>query len=180
MFEGLEYSIVATEVNLPGTISFTMATESNRNKTTDAVYNMFAMPIAPSMLGINSEIIPDNVFPPQLYIADSGDTVIATVEMISKTNLTTATELCKALGGSSSASKIYDLQLLPYCPMELPIRWQGSYYKYLATSALTENQDFQWIKNTNGDVKGIIFYPDKANFSKNIPLEIRNESVYNE
>ena len=177
-FNGIEYAIIAQEVLLPGTIDFTLATESNRNQVEDAVYNMFAIPVNPSVLGITSEVIDPGVIPAPMYIADSGDT-LGTVEMFSKDELNFATELCKVLGGNSNASKVYDLQILPYCPMNVPVG-SNSYYQYLDLTNLTENQDYQWIENTDSDKKGIIFFPNKANFSKNIPLNILNESAYDE
>ena len=179
IFDGLEYSIIAQEVLLPGTIDFTLAAESTRNNVEDAVYNMFAIPVSPMALGITSEIIPPMTSPQPMYIGNNDSQIIGTVEGFSKTALAVSTELCKVLGGNSEASKIYDLQLLPYCPFDLPIT-DVSYYKYIDISGLTENADYQWIKNTNEDIKGIIFYPNKANFSINIPLVIRNESEYYE
>ncbi len=178
IYKGVEYSIVATEETLPGTLSFTMAGENARNIVEDAVYNMFALPISPSALGINSEVLEENMAPDQMYIYD-GEEIVGTVEDFSKNNLAIATQLATMLGGSSENSRIYDLQLLPYCPVDLLIG-DASYYKYIDVSGLEENKDFQWIKNTENEIKGIIFYPNKANFSKNITLEIKNESEYYE
>ena len=177
MFEGIEYSIVAQEVVLPGTIDFTLAAESSRNQVDDALYNMFAIPVDPVELGITSDMSEIGARP--LYIYDGNENV-GTVSTFSKNSLALATSLCTALGASDTNSKVYDLQLLPYCPVNLPIRWAGSYYKYIDTTELVENQDFQWIKNSNQDIKGIILYPNKANFSKNITLDIENTSVYYE
>lgn len=177
MFEGLEYSIVAQEIVLPGTIDFTLAAESSRNQVDDALYNMFAIPVDPVELGINSDMSEIGTYP--LYIYD-GNNNVGTVSTFSKDSLALATALCTALGANDTNSKVYDLQLLPYCPVNLPIKWAGSYYKYLDTTELVENSDFQWIKNSNQDIKGIILYPNKANFSKNINLNIENTSVYYE
>ena len=168
-FNGLEYSIVAQEVVLPGTIDFTMAAESSRNNVEDAVYNMFALPVMPSALGITSEV--GGGSNPRMRIANGSIAIY--IDDVSANNLAVATELCTVLGGNSLVSKMYDLQLLPYCPMTLPINSDT----VIDISGLTENKDFQYIKNSGNDIKGIIFYPDKANFSKNIDLTVKNTHV---
>ena len=178
LFNGIEYSITATEQVLPGTISFTLGADGIRNNVNDAVYNMFAIPVDPTLLGITSENIPVNVAPPYMYITNNGDT-IGTVQDFSKDELTFATELCKALGASSEASKIYDLQILPYAPAGIEAKHTG-YYDHIDLTELTVDKDYQYIKNTQNDIKGIVFYPDRANFSKNIELEIPNETVHYE
>ena len=167
IFQGLEYSIVAQEVLLPGTIDFTLSAESSRNNVEDAVYNMFAMPVMPEALGITSEVNRDRA---RMKIAN-GSTQLY-IDAMSRNNLAVATELCTALGGNSSASSIYDLQLLPYCPMTLPVTGTS-----IDISGLTVNKDYQYIQNTSNAIKGIIFFPDRANFSKNIDLTIPNEHI---
>lgn len=171
IFQGLEYSIIAQEEQLPGSISFTMATEANRNNVEDAVYNMFCIPVNPQVLGINSEIIPEGTVLPNIRISN-GSTLVGYVDTFSQYAMGFTTELCKVLGGNSNASKIYDLQILPYCPLNLDVK-----NNVINIQNLTADKDYQLIKNTSNAVKGIIFYPDRANFSKNIDLTIPNSHV---
>ena len=139
------YTFILTEIS-EGTISFTL--KPSANKLQDAPYKMFIMPF-------NKCTILDQISTPAK--------IIQTDESLS---LNIASEIAIKLGGTSGF--LYDIQLLPYCPMK---NIYASDY-LLVNSSLTEDKDFNFIKNANNDVVSIIYYPKFCNFSLDIDYSI--------
>ncbi|MBO7079088.1 MAG: hypothetical protein J6W64_04700 [Bacilli bacterium] len=175
-FNGLEFSIIAQEEDLTTTVTYTLpATKTSpvgRNICIDAQYDMFCMPINPAMLGINSEM--SNEAFPEVYFVDN-NTQEAMLDAISDNQLGISTTLCTELGADGSESKIYDLQLLPYCPMDLTITQSDNKY-YIHLEDL-EEEDYNLITDGNDNTVGIIFFPKKANFSKDVSTILSNKNV---
>ena len=166
---GYEYSLVAQEVELGATLTYTYPASSSRAQVKDAQYNIFAMPIIPDILGINSEEANDDV-----KIRYGGEeSVEVDLKSISKYQLAMANAIMTKLGGTGGASKAYDLQLLPYCPFKLKVE-DASYPTRkvidLDASNLTETFDYDFIKDNQNNVKGIIMFARSSNFTKDIAL----------
>ena len=183
-FRGKEYQIVAREVPLNQTVSFNFPVSSSRNECVDATYDMFAMPVDPRAFGLTTEQNDQIV----IKYTQNTETKIADLSAISETQLILATKLCTKLGANSSASLVYDLQLLPYCPFEdLDVYYENHIYgptygKYVIDSDAFTSSDCTLIwdnENTPG-LQGIIFYPKHCNFSTTINYVIPNETVHYE
>ena len=183
-FRGKSYQIIAREVILDETISFNFPVSANRNNCTDATYDMFCMPIDPKALGLSVSTDPV-VF---AYLDGDDDEQVVDISSISETQLTMAIKLCTQLGANSAASLVYDLQLLPYCPFEeLNCYFENHIYgpkygKTVLDATELESNDFTVIFNNEDDpeVRGVIFYPKKANFSKLVDFEVPDVSVHYE
>lgn len=72
--------------------------------------------------------------------------------------LLVATSMAKEMG-----SKVYDLQLLPYCPDEL---------FELYTNWSTHSKSFSYIKDSSDQNAGVIFHMSKSSFTKKISIQI--------
>ena len=134
------YSIIATESAVPGTLSVTIPNANTRNTVNDELYDMFAIPYNPDWE--ESEIVFGNT------IIDSGNSLFI------------AQKIMTELQVQSAGAEGYDLQLLPYCPLDLAA---GD-----PLTNFTEGKDYSWVKDTNDNKKTIVFYPTKANFTKNL------------
>lgn len=93
------YSIMATEAVVPGTLSVTIPDANTRNTVNDELYDIFAIPYNPEWE--ESEII-------------FGNTTIN-----SRDSLFIAQKIMTKLQVQSAGAEGYDLQLLPYCPLDL-------------------------------------------------------------
>lgn len=177
--KGQYYPIIAQEVELGETLTYSFPASSARANVADAQYNMFAMPVMPSVLGM--PIGSDDII--RISYDDSGTTKEIDLSSISRYQLAMANAIMAKLGGDSSASKAYDLQLLPYCPFNLSVS-SASYPTRtiidLDESGLAEGFDYDFIKDGNDNAKGIIFFARKSNFTKDIKLSLPNEAVREE
>lgn len=129
-----------TDYNVTAKIS------STRTKTNDALYDIIAMPYGDITLHI-----------------PGATTGIKTNSVIS---MAAATALATALGGASSVatSYVYDLQLLPYCPIQSKIDVNGIVY-----TAAAEGVDFDFIKdNIHHTNIGMLFYVPNNSFTFDI------------
>ena len=81
-----------------------------------------------------------------------------------------AQELCKS--GIGQDKPIYDVQILPYCPMNLGAgkRATGEVYLYYLTDL--QNNDYVWIKDGNNANILIALIPEYATFSKKIDVRV--------
>lgn len=181
-YRGKEYQIVAREVTLSETVSFSFPASNARNECIDATYDMFCMPVDPKAFGlsVSSE--------PVVIIDADPDDLYIDLSSVSETQLAIATKLCTQLGANSSGSLVYDLQLLPYCPFEdLNVYFEHNIYgptygKTVIDIADLATTDYTLIYNNEDtpEAKGIIFYPKHANFSTGIDFVIPNETVHEE
>ena len=183
-FRGKDYQIIAREVMADETVSLNFPVSSARNECIDATYDMFAMPIDPKALGLT--VTSDEVV--IKYTNSDSEEVVTDLSFISETQLIMATKLCTALGANSGGSLVYDLQLLPYCPFEdIGIYFENhiygpTYFKWVIDADTFSSSDCTLIYNsaTTPEVRGIIFYPKKANFSATVDYVLPNESVHYE
>lgn len=154
-FTKQRYEINLIEVNTGATYSTTLFS-SQRQPLHDAPYDMFALPYG------------------NITISKGPSTQYTLLQSV---GLGFASALFSQLGEGT----IYDLQLLPYCPMNL-IKSAGNY----DIASLTEHKDYDLVKNATGEVQSIIFYPAKSTFTKIIPvdmfptnpLKIENETAF--
>ena len=163
-----QYTITATEEILGETMHLDLPASSTRNTVSDALFDMFCMPVSPKSLGMS-------VGADDMYIYNN-NTALFRLESITNNQLAMATALCTELGADSTASKVYDLQLLPYCPMDLKTGITSG-KEYIDISDLTATIDYTIFTKGSGNDEtnaGIIFYPKKSNFTKYIPLVLAN------
>lgn len=175
-----EYAIAATEEPAGVTISYTLPVSADRNTCSDATYDMFCMPISPSALGLDvadtNTVIENNSGQDPEYVFLDTD---------SANQVAIAMQLATKLGAGTDAGTIYDLQILPYCPMKLKPDINNTHYgptygkNVIEVTELT-NKDYTIIRNGNNKACGIVFYPKKANFSATVELSIPNDSVHYE
>lgn len=184
-YRGKDYQIIAREIVLGETLSFNFPVSANRNGCEDATYDMFCMPIDPKALGLT--VSSDPVVIKYTTTVDNEDIEnVVDLSSISINQLAMATVLSTKLGGGTDNALNYDLQLLPYCPFQgLDVYYENTIYgptygKYVIDADKFQANDFTFIKNGNQEVQGIIFYPQKANFSTLVNYNDPNESVHYE
>ena len=183
-----QYNITANEISVGETLTFTLPVSANRTQCEDAAYDMFAIPINPEGLNFpNAPHVP-------VYVSNgSYGTRYINVGTASGDELTIAMQLATAEGAGTDAGWIYDLQLLPYCPLGsdfirdhvfkapavLPYGWDAPSDVRLDISSLTENKDYSWILDNSATPKkrGIVFYPKYSNFNVNIPVTVPDEHI---
>lgn len=124
---------------------------NTRNNLTDAPYCMFAIPCS--------------------YDFNTGEVGKSSINLFSGFNITTAgantaIEAGEAIANAFSGSSfLYDLQLLPYCPIPDKVV-NGKIVK----GSMIEGQDYQYIYN-NG-AKNIMFWCTKSNFHIDISKQV--------
>ena len=123
------YQVSKRVVNGPA-VSGTIPT--TRRKLKDAPYDMFFMPY-----GDEAQVLNVESGVPRYY------------EMDKNVQMAMAMEFAKKLG-----VRLYDLQLLPYCPVEMLVDNDSN----LRLSVLTENVDYTLIKDGNNAIKGCVFF----------------------
>lgn len=177
-----QYTITATEVSLDETAEYTLPTPANRTKCNDSLYDIFCMPMNPQFFGLDVQETNTVVVSP----VSGSDPEYIYVDTASEYHLGIATALATALGAGTDAGKIYDLQLLPYCPMtELSPYYENTHYgptygkNVLDLSTLPSNS-YTIIRLGNNAACGVVFYPSKANFSTSIDYTVDNTTVHNE
>lgn len=183
-YRGKAYTIVAREVILNETISYSLPVSSARNNCKDAAYDMFCMPVDPKALGITVTSDPVVI----QYTNSNEEIAMADISAISELQLAMATTICTKLGANSDGSLVYDLQLLPYCPFEgLNVYYNNTTYgptygKWVINADSFTSAECTLIYNSASpaEVQGIVFYPTKANFSTGVDYVVPNESVYDE
>jgi len=136
------YDIIATEAVVPGTLSVTIPAHSDRNGINNELFDMFIMPYLPDW--------------------DNGVINYGGATINSEDSMFIAQNIMQDLQVQTSGAEAYDLQLLPYCPMDLPFGYD--------LAGLTETKDYVWVKDTDNNKRTIIFFPTTASFTKNIPL----------
>lgn len=140
-----------------GSIEFQMTTSSN--KLTDAPYRMFAIPLP--------NVTEDT---PNITISyNNTDRCPVSKDIV----LTLVQNMIKSLSGTSNTN-LYDIQLLPYCPVE----WAGYNYvsgtntnKLVFPSEWTEHTDYDWVYRKVGNdtyYNGIVVYPKTSSFKFSI------------
>ena len=139
-----EYVISMQEASVEDEVpQITTTVSSGRKPTEDQVYDIFAIPLD--------------------------------IEIYDGTNFVTSDKFSRIVASEIAKqgdSVLYDLQLLPYCPLpDMLVK-----VNYINITSLTENADFDYIYYNAGDdpVKcGIIFYIPSSNFKTTIEEEIK-------
>ena len=124
---------------------------TTRNKTVDALYDIIAMPYGAMNI---------------IYGNRNSDyfTTDSLVSMASMTSIATA------LGGGSATSFIYDIQLLPYCPVQGLLEDEPG---KITINPANEHKEFDYILDKSNSSKiGILFYVPKSSFTLNIEKEM--------
>ena len=178
-FKGQTYSITAQEVIIGETLTYNLPISAYRNECSDALYDMFCMPVDPSVFGLVVE--PTDVRFAYRPNAQSSFQYQDLNSSFSENQLGVALKLATKLGAGAEGSMIYDLQLLPYCPMDNLHIIRRSVIK----PSITINVSFNYLDSKDGTVilngdnkmSGVIFYPKKANFTKDVTLSIPNTHI---
>lgn len=175
-----EYAITATEEPVGQTVTYTLPVAASRNTCSDATYDMFCMPISPSALGL--DVAETNAV---IENTSGEDPEYVFLDTNSVNQLAIAMQLATKLGAGTQAGTIYDLQILPYCPMDLKPEINNTYYgptygKTVIDVTNLDAKDYTIIRNNNNEACGVVFYPKKANFSTIVNFTSPNESVHYE
>lgn len=125
--------------------TLTTTISSTRRPTVDAPYDIICMPLKGIELGSD-------------YLGYNQENLVIGL----------ASYIYTALGGGSSTPNIYDVQLLPYCPVA---RIQEAMVFGLTGGGFVEGKDFNYVKRGE-DNFNVIFYVTTASFSNVIGLTL--------
>lgn len=129
--------------NITNTIkSYNITIPAERRQLSDAPYDMFAMPVSNLTLGLENLTM-------EIDVAFG-----------------VASKIYKELGGGGEASNIFDIQYLPYCPLENINELMES-----GLSSLSQGLDYSYITSGNAN-ESILFFLKKSSFTTTIPLTI--------
>lgn len=121
----------------------------SRNKVKDAPYDIFAIPYSPSE-------------DPYVWVyADEHGAVGE--HMSSEIGLLVAQAISEKLGAT-----LYDLQLLPYCPLPELLEDPGT--SDMSIVNLVQGTDYTLVKNASNKAVSMIVFPSKSSFSTKINL----------
>lgn len=128
---------------------------STRNHLIDQPYDMFCMPYG------------------SVTVVD--DTSSTDVEVDGQLSLTTVTEMMTKYGVGSS-NYLYDVQLLPYCPLPESMITDD------AEITVSDVKQFGTIKDGNNDIVGYIFNCSNSSFTFDIemPIAVQNYKIENQ
>lgn len=143
-------SVVLNEVMQDDTYSFEIPI--SRNKVKDAPYDMFAIPYSPDR---NNE--------PYVWIA-ANDMGAEGARLNSEISLLVAQSISEKWG-----STLYDLQLLPYCPLPELLSDPGT--SDMSIVNLQSGVDFTLVKDSNNKIMSMIVFPNNSSFSTKIELQ---------
>ena len=152
---------------------------ASRNHLNDAPYDMFAIPYTTEYDG--GVITEDNFIP---YVMEQYVNVSTWQGWVinKETAAHVAQSIIAHLGGGGGSSYIYDVQILPYCPIKsatkvVEIYDSGTEYQnyqpvvYLPN--LTENIDYNIITNSSGNKHyGVILWATQSSFTFNKQFNI--------
>ena len=114
--------------------------DSNRTHLEDSPYDMFCIP-----------------YSDELVIKSNGTNFCTA-------NKSLALSIATEIGKQSGSANIYDIQLLPYCPVQRAIQANGDFD--------IVNESYDVITNTNGDNLGVVIWCDHSNFTFDIAHQI--------
>ena len=143
-------SVVLNEVMQDGTYKFEIPI--SRNKVKDAPYDMFAIPYSPDK---NNE--------PYVWIS-ANDMGAEGARLNSEISLLVAQNISEKWGAT-----LYDLQLLPYCPLPELLSDPGT--SDMSIVNLRNGADFTLIKDSNNKIMSMIVFPNNSSFSTKIELQ---------
>ena len=120
--------------------SISLTISSTRAHLTDAPYDMFAIPY--------------------------GDITFANSSENPTTQADAGMRLAQQTAIDFGKDRLYDLQILPYCPFSTTQSGAVSIFNKV------EGQDYAWATNSNNQKVSIIFWLTTASFSRNIPISL--------
>ena len=134
-----KYNIVLTEISQ--TIKTTL--NNNRLHLIDSPYDMFCIPYSDT-----------------LEIYQNGTEIF-------KANKSLAINIAIAIGEKAGSGNLYDIQLLPYCPVRYAIKPNGTFD--------IGSAPVNFVKDSEDKNVGVILWADKSSFTFNIPYSIELE-----
>ena len=137
-------------VQIPATIKTTMLTASERPRLVEQPYGMFVMPYG------------------ELNIYNDSDQIILT------TNKNASISIAQGIATSLGKDLIYDVQLLPYCPLRNAIEEDGKFRP--------GNIKFQSVTDSEGNELTRLYWctENRFSFNINLKLSVENYKVENE
>lgn len=157
------YSCSLEKVAEEGTFSYDIPV--SRNKVKDAPYDIFAIPYSPS--GTDEPYV-------WVYADEHG---AVGEHMSSEIGLLVAQAISEKLGAT-----LYDLQLLPYCPLPELLEDPGT--SNMSIVNLKQGTDYTLVKNSSNKAVSMIVFPSKSSFSTKInlaePIIIKDVKVESE
>jgi len=152
------YNFYLTKVGTADTIHWSFA--STNNNLTDAPYKMFAIPY-PKATADALQVTTDSA-------ECDRDIILKTVQNIIKSSTT-----------GTGSDNLYDIQILPYCPVEFKSYLMSSGNMNLVfQDDWTENIDYSKVKKNQGEssesVAFHIFFPKESTFKFNINKGMMN------
>lgn len=121
----------------------------SRNKVKDAPYDIFAIPYSPSE-------------DPYVWVYADDHGAVGE-HMSSEIGLLVAQAISEKLGAT-----LYDLQLLPYCPLPELLEDPGT--SDMSIVNLVQGTDYTLVKNASNKAVSMIVFPSKSSFSTKINL----------
>lgn len=149
--------------DLLDTVKYTIT--SNRFHLTDAPYDMFCMPYSDNMTLLNT----------------ANNTEFKTVDASKVRALSVANSFIATYRG---ANQVYDVQILPYCPLTNTIITKTSSGKI--NFDLNESNPAGWtiIDDEDNVAKGVIFHVSSSSFTRDLilkePIEITDYKIQSE
>lgn len=147
--------------------SYTIPISPERNILTDAPYDMFCIPYSD-------------------YIQFKGDIGEGNVGTLFVNKSALSLSMAQGLVERLTNNVVYDLQLLPYCPIpNLNIEFQNDELSIINLTNLKENSDYSLITKSENNIdypEGIIFWCHVSNGSFIIPYnyQVSNKKIENE
>lgn len=140
------YQIQLTQLFAEATVKI----DSNRAHLEDSPYDMFCIP-----------------YSDELVIKNNG------VDFCTA-NKSLALSIATAIGQQSGSQNLYDIQLLPYCPVQRAIKANGDFD--------IVNESYDIITNSDNDDLGVIIWCDSSNFTFDIEhsIVVDNPKVSNQ
>jgi len=130
------YKITLTQLYAQAKVTI----DSNRTHLEDSPYDMFCIP-----------------YSDELVIKNSGTNYCVA-------NKSLALSIATAIGQETGSPNLYDIQLLPYCPVQRAIKANGDFDII--------NESYDTITNDSNDVLGVVIWCDHSNFTFDIDNEI--------
>lgn len=156
---GTVYTFIARETVAPGTITFTLPAYTSRNCLNDELYDMFCLPYCPNQ---------------NIYLYDGSNSILLDNDI--STFIANATMVdCQV---QDAAANAYDLQLLPYCPLNIQMDTYNNNPR-LRIDKLNA-KSYAWVTDSNSAKKSVMLFPTSANFTKNIALAANLNTINND
>ena len=142
--EVLRIKLERVETNTEDAISWSIPTAGSRAHLQDAPYDMFCMPYG------------------ETIIVDGETSFNTSAEL----NMGVVNDMISSLVAGTNQAEIYDVQLLPYCPLPQLVREEGS---IINLSSYDSTVYYEYITKGNENTKvGAIFFLDSSSFSTEI------------